>query len=659
MNLRLSFFSLCIAVSTAASHAQFSDGVLDTAFDGDGIVQTDFGSGQVDNANAVAAQPDGKTVVAGRSDVDGFGQVALARYTVAGALDPGFGSGGRVLTDVGPGTEMAYAMEVQPDGKIVVAGITSATISDFLVLRYTPAGVLDATFGTGGVVTIPFAGGYSGAYTLALQNDGKIVVAGYANISGNSRFAVVRLTDAGVLDATFSGDGKSSVDIGTTDDQVRSIALQADGKIVLLGEMVTWFSNVQERAMVRLTSSGEIDAGFGTAGKVIFPEALIVPESLVIQPSGEIIVGGSAKNGGQSDIALVRYTSSGAIDGAFGMVGKVLTSLDFFDDYCIDLALQSDGKILAAGGTAYAGARMAVVRYTASGALDASFGSGGIAMHLSNAAQASSMALHGNGRIALTGKNGNGPLDFQVHMYRVPLPDIAVAQASAMTDGSGAVAFGAVPVGSSSPALTFTITNPGTAPLNDFAITRTGADAADFDVSAISGTSIPEGGGSATFTVTFSPESGGVKTATLQIASNVSGAKNPFDIALTATGIGTNQDTDNDGLNDLAEFQMAALGFNWQVAQNALVDTYFATANGAGLFTSSQVGSLKMPTPVIGRNPGNGFYTLQLGVEKGTSPPGNYESFPISAPQTSISNGKLELQFTSPDDAAFFRILTQ
>jgi hypothetical protein len=174
-----------------------------------------------------------------------------------------------------------------------------------------------------------------------------------------------------------------------------------------------------------------------------------------------------------------------------------------------------------------------------------------------------------------------------------PQPDITIAQTSALTDGSSSVDFGALNVGSSSAALTFTITNPGTADLTSLAVSKDGANATDFTVSALSSPSVAVGGGSATFNVTFTPSAVGPCTAAIHIASNVSGAKNPFDIALTGNGLVTQSawrqtwfgttansgdaadtfDFEHDGIVNLLEF---AFGMN-------------PTLNSAGQLPSGQI----------------------------------------------------------------------
>jgi hypothetical protein len=169
------------------------------------------------------------------------------------------------------------------------------------------------------------------------------------------------------------------------------------------------------------------------------------------------------------------------------------------------------------------------------------------------------------------------------------------------------------------------------------------------------------GAGTATFTVTFFPTAGGAKTAALHIASNVTGAKNSFDISLIGTDLAFTNDSDSDGLNDASEFQMAALGFDWQVSQPALVSTYQTSANGAGYFTPAQVQALNVGTPLLQKNPTTGTFTLTIGVAKSTDL-NLFNPLPMTGPGTSTvinGQGKLEFQFTAPDNAAFFKVQAQ
>ncbi|MFN0075766.1 MAG: hypothetical protein ACKVY0_04750 [Prosthecobacter sp.] len=165
-------------------------------------------------------------------------------------------------------------------------------------------------------------------------------------------------------------------------------------------------------------------------------------------------------------------------------------------------------------------------------------------------------------------------------------------------------------------------------------------------------------GDSTTFTLVFSPTTAGTKIASLQITSN-DADEAPFDIALTGQAYSSTTDTDSDGMNDWQEFQLAPLGFNWQVNQAAMVNTYFSTANLNGLYTSSQVQDLNVGTPLIQLNATTGEFMLTFGVEKSTDL-SHFVPFPMTAPQTQINGqGKMEFRFTVPDNAAFFRLKAQ
>ena len=164
-------------------------------------------------------------------------------------------------------------------------------------------------------------------------------------------------------------------------------------------------------------------------------------------------------------------------------------------------------------------------------------------------------------------------------------------------------------------------------------------------------------GGNTSFTTTFTPAAGasGNRTAALQITSN-DPDENPFDISLEGFSYSTTLDVDADGMNDWGEYKLSALGFDWQVANTALVAALYANASAAGLYTAQQVGDLNVGTPLLLRNPANGEFTLTLGVEKSTALP-SFQPFPMTAPQTLINGqGKLEFRFTVPENAAFFRL---
>ncbi len=199
-----------------------TDGSLDTTFDGDGKLIAFFEESE-DQANAVAVQTDGKIVVGGQSDTASSGpytlsaRFSLARYTTAGTLDTTFGTGGKVIATFGSNsTSRLNALALQPDGKIVAAGsgvFEGDGLPDFVIARYNPDGTLDTTFSDDGRDSTDFHGdnflSSDSANAVAIQSDGKIVLVGAANDSATSeRFALVRYNTDGTLDTTFDGDGK-------------------------------------------------------------------------------------------------------------------------------------------------------------------------------------------------------------------------------------------------------------------------------------------------------------------------------------------------------------------------------------------------------------------------------------------------------------------
>jgi hypothetical protein len=202
--------------------------------------------------------------------------------------------------------------------------------------------------------------------------------------------------------------------------------------------------------------------------------------------------------------------------------------------------------------------------------------------------------------------------------------------------------------------LNFVIRNTGTVNLDLLPFSITPSDPADFSLTGPVLNSIP-GGGFTTFSVTFTPTDGGSRTATVTIPNN-DPDESAFTLQLSGTGLTFTADADLDGLNDAAEFNLAPLGFNWQVAQPALVTTLLTHANGAGLFTTSQVQTLHSGTPLISRNPATGKVKLTLDWKKSTDLT-TFNDFPASPAQISVNgSGDIEFEFTPVDNAAFFRL---
>ncbi|MBK8466240.1 MAG: hypothetical protein IPL32_10455 [Chloracidobacterium sp.] len=393
-------------------------GSLDTSFGGDGKVSTAV-LGSHDFGLSVAMQPDGKIVTAGYSVVTiSNNDFAVVRYNADGSLDTTFDGDGKVTTDFPGGSDGAYSVAVQTDGKIVAAGFSSG---DFAVVRYNTNGSLDTTFDGDGRVTTPVLSGDDFARSVAIQSDGKIVVAGYSTNGANNDFAVVRYNSNGSLDTTFDSDGKVTTAVLSSNDNAYSAAVQADGKIVLVGSSNNGVDF--DFAVVRYNSNGSLDTSFDGDGKVT--TAVLGADnanSVALQPDGKIVAVGSSSItfGSNIDFAVVRYNSNGTLDNTFDGDGKVTTPVLSSSDAASAVALQPDGKIVAAGQSS-AGATFdfAVVRYNVDGSLDNTFdGDGKVTTPVLSDDLAYGVAIQPNGMIVAAGSSTNvSDYDFSVVRY--------------------------------------------------------------------------------------------------------------------------------------------------------------------------------------------------------------------------------------------------
>jgi uncharacterized delta-60 repeat protein len=370
--------------------AYAADGDLDPSFGSGGMVTTAFNGGP-DYAYALAIQSDDKIVVAGsavNAAVTAY-DFALARYTITGTLDGSFGSGGKVTTEFNGTGDWAFALAIQSDGKIVAAGQAwnpAQTSFDFALARYNANGTLDGSFGSGGKVTTAFNGQFNAALALGIQSDGKIVVAGFAYNAAMSAtdFVLARYNANGTLDGSFGTAGKVTTDFNGTGAVANALGIQSDGKIVVAGQASNAAGTSGAFALARYNANGTLDMTFDSDGKVTtdFNGKGVGASALAIQSDGKIVAAGSAYNaaGTSLDFALARYNANGTLDGTFNGTGTVTTDFNGQNetrDYA--LAIQSDGKIVAAGETRNAPATQdfALARYTITGTLDMTFGSGG------------------------------------------------------------------------------------------------------------------------------------------------------------------------------------------------------------------------------------------------------------------------------------------
>lgn len=344
------------------------DGTLDPTFGSGGEVTVAFDGGSSDEVQAVAVQPDGDIVVGGFTRVGAGLDFAVARFLTDGSPDPSFGTGGSgsVVTDFAGGTDEVWAVLIQPDGKIVAAGhaATPSPIgndNDFAAARYTAAGELDTGFGTGGKVMTNIRGHTDLGHAATLASDGGILIAGrVADGGGDSPdVGIVKYDAAGHLDGGFGVGGIVAVGVVDDWDEAAGVAVQPDGKVVvavkaLLGSSFGF-------AVARFDAGGGRELGFGSGGlaTALFGTENDYAGGLALQPDGQIVVVGQAGNLGSPDFGIARFTADGSPDASFGTDGKL--AVDFFgsSDGAVCTAIDPSGRILA-GGFARNGTRTGV-----------------------------------------------------------------------------------------------------------------------------------------------------------------------------------------------------------------------------------------------------------------------------------------------------------
>ncbi len=340
------------------------DGSLDSTFDNDGKATVSI-TGLSAIGWALALQSDGKIVVSG----DGFGngneQFFLVRFSSNGSLDTSFGNGGKVVNDFQGNSALLRTVAIQPDGKIVVAGTVSSQKGnsdlDAIVIRYNADGSLDNSFDGDGIVTTDITTGRNDYISgLLLFPDGKIIITGATGNTGdslfNGKFAVVRYLPNGQLDASFGSGGKVVFPFSNNSaDQSFAATRQTDGKTILTG--TTFSGSSFELAVVRLNPDGSPDASFGTNGRasmLVNNRSGVTPSGIKVQSNGKIVVAGStsAISFVSLDFAVVRFNSNGTLDTTFNGTGYNVTNVaSGSNDAASGVAIQLDGKIIAAGQT--------------------------------------------------------------------------------------------------------------------------------------------------------------------------------------------------------------------------------------------------------------------------------------------------------------------
>ena len=389
---------------------------LDPTFGNGGITTTDFFGG-LDASYGMAQQADGKYVLAGTVQQNSTYNFGIARYNNDGTLDSTFGNGGKVITSLGSNLDEGRDLIIQPDGKILMAG-SSALNSDnrFALVRYNTDGSLDSSFGSNGLVLTNPGPGNDSITALALLADGKILAAGYTEESiGNGKCALLRYNPDGSLDSAFGNNGLVTTSIeGTSNDHAWEIALQSDGKIVLVGS--SSLNNSSRIAVAQYNSNGTLDTSFDNDGKAVisFNADNAYGFAIALQPNGKILAGGYTR-GLENGVyyvrfAIARFNTDGSPDGTFGTNGKVESDFGPNGSNIFSMRLQTDGKILAAGYSSQSyKTDFTMARYNTDGSLDLSFDGDGVVQTILSitpgADIATSMLLQPDGKIVLSGQS--------------------------------------------------------------------------------------------------------------------------------------------------------------------------------------------------------------------------------------------------------------
>ena len=347
--------------------------------------------GTKDEARSVALQTDGKIVAAGYTVIDDAREFIGARYTPAGILDITFGAAanGTVTTLIGSSCQANGVVINSTSGSIIAAGyaiVSGSTV--FALAQYTSGGILDATFGTAGIVTTAIGSGAT-INAVALDASNNIVVAGSATVSGNPNFALARYTSGGTLDGTFGTGGIVTTAIGFQSGAY-ALVIQSDGNIVAAGTADGMI------ALARYTTTGMLDATFGTGGIVTTPiSGTDVAYGVALQTDGSIVIAGLSNN----NIVIARYTTSGVLDGTFGTGGITLTQAGDFNEGR-GITIQTNDQSIVAG---FFDRQLVAVRYTTAGVIDTTYASQGFATIDCEQSGALAIALQGSGSTVSAG----------------------------------------------------------------------------------------------------------------------------------------------------------------------------------------------------------------------------------------------------------------
>jgi len=347
-----------------------ADGSLDTSFDGDGLFTINLSGSSSEYLNDVVVQTDGNIVAAGYAN---FGvsddRMTVVRVDTDGNLDVSFNGTGYQILDIGADDDRFNAVTLDSSGRIIAAGTShNGTDSDIAIVRFNSNGSLDTTLDTGGIAVFDIsAGNYDGAQAVAVDSAGRIVIGGITNF-GNIESLALRLLNDGNLDTSFNAVGYNVIAAGIPFEDISDIALQSDGKIVMVGSAYTP-AGINDVSVIRLNTNGTLDNTFNGDGLIRQPIGTATDEAsaVVIAPDGDIIVAGRT-DAGSSGFHLMRFDSNGNLDSRFNLENTLDGTPTFIENgpavvLDSDVAVfDSELNALNAGNGNFAGASATLVR---------------------------------------------------------------------------------------------------------------------------------------------------------------------------------------------------------------------------------------------------------------------------------------------------------
>ncbi|MFZ9630286.1 MAG: hypothetical protein ACO3C1_13165 [Ilumatobacteraceae bacterium] len=454
-----------LALTSCGSSDAGGIGSLDSSFGDKGTVDRSLGDGD-DATSDMIVTSDGSIVVVGTTTSSDSGTTSsnmlVERFSADGTVDTAFGVGsddgspdGTVTLSLGDGNDEARGLAAQADGKILIVGTSTSTdgTSNIIVARLTADGTPDAEFGTSddgtpdGFVNVSLSDGDDTADAIAVQADGKILIAGTASSADGNNIAVARMTADGALDSTFgagtddgSPDGVVTLSLGSGDDEANAIAVQADGSIVIAGTSSSTDSTGTSTNIIvaRMVADGTLDASFGVGTDDGSPDGVVSvslsdgddrADALAIQGDGKIVIAGTQSGSDGSNAAIARMNDDGTLDTSFGASaddgtpeGVVGLTLGSGDDSLASIVVQSDGKIVAVGTTTSTGdtSNVFVIRLQADGTADDEFGTaddgtpnGVVNLSFSDGNDSGqAVALQSDGKIVVAGNAVGDSSDF-------------------------------------------------------------------------------------------------------------------------------------------------------------------------------------------------------------------------------------------------------